>query len=154
MEAMRHGNSSLRVWSKPGGRDGDGETPAQVALRSTFHDLSDQQLQIYAKELQEHYHEERRLRQKLEEWNGQLQQMLVEMTAMSKFMQERLAQSFSMAYAYRGLMGELEQIQMRAYGLLQGASTESEPEMQQLYADISAIVTRLRAIPQGNPTAG
>jgi len=52
--------------------------------------LSRQQLEIYARELQQHFREERRLQQQLRERNGQLEQRLRELSALNTMFQAHL----------------------------------------------------------------
>ena len=58
-----------------------GVTPGNDTITRTFDDLERQQLEIYARELQEHFDEEHRLRGELEERNRNLEQRLREIAA-------------------------------------------------------------------------
>ena len=65
-------------------------TTALEETLDTFDLLSRQQLEIYARELQQHFREERRLRQLLREHNGQLEQRMRELTALNTMFQAHL----------------------------------------------------------------
>ena len=54
--------------------------------------LSRAQLEIYAKEIKEHYLEECHLRQELEDRNRQMEQKVREITALNQLFQKHLAE--------------------------------------------------------------
>ena len=64
-------------------------------LEKSFDRLSEKQLDIYATELQQHYHEERRLRRELERRNHELEQRVNELLSLNKLFQKFMAQSFA-----------------------------------------------------------
>ena len=63
-------------------------------LEKSFDRLSEKQLDIYATELQQHYHEERRLRRELETRNYELEQRVNELMSLNRLVQKFMAQSF------------------------------------------------------------
>ena len=89
-----------------------GVTPGNDTITRTFDDLERQQLEIYARELQEHFDEEHRLRGELEERNRNLEQRLREIAAiegMNKTIwrqNEKLSQIHSLAPATPDHTGE------------------------------------------------
>ena len=60
----------------------------------SFDRLSERQLAIYATELQEHYHEERRLRRELETRNRELEQRVNELLSLNRLFQKFISQGF------------------------------------------------------------
>ena len=60
----------------------------------SFDRLSERQIEIYANELQEHYHEERRLRRELESRNHELEQRVNELLSLNRLFQKFLSQGF------------------------------------------------------------
>ena len=64
-------------------------------LEKSFDRLSERQLDIYATELQDHYHEERRLRRELEKRNQELEQRVNELLSLNRLFQKFMAQSFA-----------------------------------------------------------
>ena len=74
----------------------------------TFEELSRQQLEIFAKEIQEHFSEERRLREELEVRNERLEQRLREITAIERMNQTIDAQNqdLSLLHASGELLAE------------------------------------------------
>ena len=63
-------------------------------LEKSFDRLSEQQIEIYAKELQEHYHEERRLRRELETRNHELEQKVNELLSLNRLFQKFISEGF------------------------------------------------------------
>lgn len=82
-------------------------------ITRTFDDLERQQLEIYAKELQEHFNEEHRLRQQLEKRNEDLEQRLREIAAIEGMnrtiwrQNEKLSRIHSLAPATLHQTGEV-----------------------------------------------
>ncbi len=89
-----------------------GVTPVNDTITRTFDDLERRQLEIYARELQEHFDEEHRLRQELEKRNRNLEQRLREIAAiegMNKTIwrqNEKLSQIHSLAPATHNQTGD------------------------------------------------
>ena len=77
-----------------------------------------QQLEIYAKELKGHFDEERCLRQELEGRNEQLEQRVREITALNQMFQEHLAQDAPLARANVELREGLQRLVLDARVLL------------------------------------
>ncbi len=63
-------------------------------LEKSFDRLSERQMEIYATELQEHYHEERRLRRELETRNHELEQRVNELLSLNRLFQKFISQGF------------------------------------------------------------
>ena len=89
-----------------------GSTPPSASA-----DLMQRQPEISGKELREHYQEERQLRRKLDEWNGQLTDMLQQATSITRSFQERLGQGFGLVYAHRDLVDGIEMLAGEAEAL-------------------------------------
>ena len=63
-------------------------------LEKSFDRLSGRQMEIYATELQEHYHEERRLRRVLETRNHELEQRVNELLSLNRLFQKFISEGF------------------------------------------------------------
>lgn len=97
-----------------------------MAYDETWHSqtlagLDRQQLEIYAKELQEHYREQRRLRRELEGLNQVLEQRVRELQALNKLFQQHLVERSATAEAYRDLLAGLESVTQAGNALVERA---------------------------------
>lgn len=99
-------------------------------IRRTFQTLGRKQLEIYAREIQDHFHEELRLRKELEERNRQLEQRVREVTALNQSFQEHLRQRFEVVGAYREVLEKLHQLSEAASSLVQWAESQSLPDLE------------------------
>ncbi len=82
----------------------DAQLSGTYPVPRTFEQVSRQQLEIYAKELQELFGEERRLRHQLEDRNLQLEQRLREITAIERMNQTISQHNMELSQGYlRGL---------------------------------------------------
>ncbi len=68
-------------------------------LEKSFDRLSERQIEIYATELQQHYHEERRLRRELETRNHELEQRVNELLSLNRLFQKLISQGFEYSNA-------------------------------------------------------
>ena len=118
--------------------------PDKNQPKRSFADLGQQQLEIYARELQQHYQEERRLRESLESWNGQLEQVVREMTAMNKTLRDRLTQRFGLMYAYRDVLAGLQNLSLEASMLLSRQHVGDTEGLRKLAEEIAALELRAR----------
>ena len=89
-----------------------------------------QQLEIYARELKEHFNEERCLRQELEGRNEQLEFRVREISALNRLFQEHLNQRFAVAQAYRELLKDLEGYPQDLERIIQRALSQPLPDLQ------------------------
>ncbi len=69
-------------------------------IPETYAKMSQQQLQIYASELRDHFLEERRLREQLEVRNRELGQRITELAALNRLFRRFLDDYFAMMDAY------------------------------------------------------
>ena len=90
----------------------------------SFEQVSREQLEIYAREIQASFHKERRFRQELEDRNRELQQRVREITALNKMFQEHLART-PLAQAYVELREGLQRLVREADALLERERAES-----------------------------
>ena len=81
---------------------------------ATFDQITREQLEIYAREVQTHYKEERRLRRQLEERNEALEQRIREITALNQLFQRHLAERDSLVDSCMRLGDELQAMADRA----------------------------------------
>ncbi len=70
----------------------------------TFAVLTEQQLQIYANELHQHYREEHRLRRELQSRNKELEQRVNELLCLNQLFQRFMAQLFDPSQTQHGLI--------------------------------------------------
>ncbi|MBI4310891.1 MAG: hypothetical protein HY681_03825 [Chloroflexi bacterium] len=82
------------------------------------------QLEIYAKELQEHFQRERTLRQELETRNRELEQRLMELTALNQLFQRYLEERSTVLDALQTLVGSLSQVSGEASNILSKVRSE------------------------------
>lgn len=94
-----------------------------------FEALSREQIYIYAKEIQEHFREERRLRMELEEQNQKLAQRVQELSALNRLFQEHLEQRSDMVQAYREVLQGVERLAQEATALARRAQSLPLPDL-------------------------
>ncbi|MFQ6031007.1 MAG: adenylate/guanylate cyclase domain-containing protein, partial [Dehalococcoidia bacterium] len=94
----------------------------------TFRDLRRNQLEIYAKELQEHFQQERRLRRGLEASHRELEQRIREVTALNSLFQEHLRQRSAVVEAYAEVREGLQRISRETSALAERARSERLPD--------------------------
>lgn len=98
---------------------GDAEDDRSV-VQESFDQFSKKQLQIYAAELNQHYHEERRLRRELENRNRELAQKVKELLSLNNLFQKFLALNFDRGQSDLSLSSASE--------LVLGESSDADPE--------------------------
>lgn len=87
---------------------------ANSEIPETFSKMGQQQLEIYARELYEHFQGERRLRGELEERNRELQQHINELTALNKLFHQFLDEYFALVESYGAMANEMERFAREA----------------------------------------
>lgn len=85
----------------------DTNKPAQ--LRS-FDDLTKDQMAIYAKELNDHFRAERKLRISLTERNNELEQRAREVAGLNHLLQQHLAEWYKLAHEYREVLQSMKDL--------------------------------------------
>jgi len=100
-----------------------------ASYRTSGH-LSHQQMQIYARELQEHFLEEQRLRQELAEMGWHLEQSLRELKALNYLFQEHLGQRFAVGEAYQELLEGLQRLIQETSPLAERTQSQPLPDLQ------------------------
>ena len=98
----------------------------------TFEKLSRAQLEIYARELNEHVQVERRLRLELEGQNRQLEQRVREITALNQLFQRHLDERLAVVKAYKEVLDGLNRIGREFSALVRRAEEQSLPDIQEL----------------------
>ena len=73
----------------------------------SFDDLTRDQIAIYAKELNEHFRKERKLRMSLQDRDGQLEQRAREVTALNHMLQQHLLEWYKVAQEYREVLSAI-----------------------------------------------
>ncbi len=84
------------------------------------------QLEIYAKELQMHFQEERRLRYELEARNKELERRLAELTALNQLFQQHLEQRMTAVASLQSLASQLEQLSKNAGAMVSLVGVKAE----------------------------
>ena len=97
------------------------------SIPRTFAQLGRQQLEIYARELQQHIQEERRLLQEIENRNQQLEKRVGELTALNSLFQVHLGQHFSVVEAFQNFVEGLQQLAHEATDLASQAPSRPIP---------------------------
>ena len=98
----------------------------------TFEKLSRAQLEIYAKELNEHIQAERRLRLELEGQNQRLEQRVREITALNQLFQRHLDERLAVVQAYKDVLEGLNIIGREFSALVRRAEEQPLPDIQEL----------------------
>ncbi|MBI2166106.1 MAG: hypothetical protein HYU29_06870 [Chloroflexi bacterium] len=101
----------------------------------TYHKLSKQQLEIYAKELLEHYKDGQRLRHELMERNQQLARRVQELGALNKLFQGHLDRYFAMVESNLGVVEVLQSLAKESAEALGNPGSRSTPEATDAHAD-------------------
>lgn len=105
--------------------------------QATFDDLNRKQLEIYAKELQMHFIEERRLRQELYDRNQQLELRVQEITALNQLFKQHLDQRFEAARAFKDLLKGLANVSEAIDGINNKAKSYDLPDADEIGVDLS-----------------
>lgn len=112
--------------------------------RRSFEQLAQEQLGIYARELQEHYREERRLRQQVAEWDQRLQAIIQEMATLRDLLLSRLRQHFAHSEDQRQFLAAMDWLADRCAALGQKAPADLPTGVLGLEADIRALAEYAR----------
>jgi hypothetical protein len=76
----------------------------------TFDDITKQQIAIYAKELNDHFRNERRLRGNLQERDAMLEQRAREVSALNNLLQQQLVEWYKVAQEYREVLSTIKDV--------------------------------------------
>ena len=76
--------------------------------REPLIEVSRDQIEVYAAELQQHFREQKKMHRELEERNQQLEQRLMEITSLNRLFQDHLAERSSLFGVYRNILTGLE----------------------------------------------
>jgi hypothetical protein len=87
-----------------GGSMSDEMQTAMPATGSTFEQMTKQQIAIYAKELNNHFRNERKLRVNLSDRDSQLDQRAREVSALNNLLQQQLIEWYKIAKEYREVL--------------------------------------------------
>lgn len=97
--------------------------------------LNQQQLEIYAKELQRTFQEERRLSDQLKERNQELEQRVNELTALNRMFQEHLSERYTVIETYKKLVNGLRRLVQEASDLEEFARSQPIPDLEGIVED-------------------
>ncbi len=103
-----------------------------------FGRVSREQLELYAREFQKHYLEQRRLRHELEERNRQLELRLRELTALNRIVQLHIDEHFAVIDAYKKLLEELESSPENLVDIVQRAQSQPIFDLQPMTNNLLA----------------
>lgn len=94
----------------------------------SFDELSRQQLEIYARELQQHFREEQRLRTELEERNQQVEQRLQELLALNRLFQGYLEEHHAVINAFGEVVETLNRLARESQTVLDRVRSQRPTE--------------------------
>lgn len=95
----------------------------------TFEQFNRDQLEIYARELNQHFREERALRQKLEERNKQLEQRVQEITALNALFRQNLEQRSQVEEGYHSILEKIKRLAEEVNALVEEAKDSDHREL-------------------------
>ena len=84
------------------------KTRKKEPAREPLIEVSRNQIEVYAAELQHHFREQKKMHKELEERNQQLEQRLMEITSLNRLFQDHLAERSSLFGVYRNILTGLE----------------------------------------------
>ncbi len=93
----------------------------QQATRSTartFEELNKEQIAIYAKELNDHFRNERKLRGNLSDRDAELDQRAREVSALNNLLQQQLVEWYKIAKEYREVLESINEMLKEGTGEL------------------------------------
>lgn len=102
----------------------------------SYDNLSRQQLEIYARELSEHFNEERKLRQQLEERSKELEKRVREVTALNTMFQKHLTERFALVQAYKDMLEQMQTLSMQVESMVKKARSQPIPDLSDIAGDI------------------
>jgi hypothetical protein len=85
------------------------QTSKKIEGRS-FDEITKQQIAIYAKELNDHFRNERRLRGNLQERDAMLEQRAREVSALNNLLQHQLVEWYKVAQEYREVLSTIKDV--------------------------------------------
>lgn len=98
----------------------------------SYDNLSRQQLEIYARELSEHFNEERKLRQQLEERGKELEKRVREVTALNNMFQKHLSERFALIQAYKDMLEHMQTLSVQVEGMVKKARSQPIPDLSDI----------------------
>lgn len=84
----------------------------------TFEELNKEQIAIYAKELNDHFRNERKLRVNLSDRDAQLDQRAREVSALNNLLQQQLVEWYKIAKEYREVLESINEMLKEGTGEL------------------------------------
>ena len=85
-------------------------TTPEPVVKGSFDEMTKQQIAIYAKELNEHFRNERRLRGSLKHSDSMLEQRAREVSALNNLLQQQLVEWYKVAQEYREVLGTIKDV--------------------------------------------
>jgi hypothetical protein len=107
------------------------QTTTQPKAR-TYEELTKEQIAIYAKELNDHFRNERKLRINLSDRDAQLDQRAREVSALNNLLQQQLVEWYKIAKEYREVLESINDLLQEGTGDL--------PISEELKGMIAAVV--------------
>ena len=90
----------------------------QAAKARTYEELTKEQIAIYAKELNDHFRNERKLRINLSDRDAQLDQRAREVSALNNLLQQQLVEWYKIAKEYREVLESINDMLKEGTGNL------------------------------------
>ena len=78
--------------------------------RKSFEDLTKDQMAIYAKELNDHFRAERKLRMSLTQRNAELEQRAREIAGLNNILQQHLAEWYKLSHEYHEVLTAIREL--------------------------------------------
>ena len=98
-------------------------------IRGNLEEFSQKQLEMYARDLQQSFLEERRLSRELQDRNRQLEQRIQELTALNRLFQQHLSERYQVVETYRQVLAKLATLAEDARALQNFAQSQPLPEL-------------------------
>lgn len=100
----------------------------QSSASQNLEGMDRRQLEIYARELREHFREERRLRRELDDLNKVLEQRVGELEALNRMFQQHLVERTEMAEAFSKMASALEAVSQAGNALVDRVKAQPIPD--------------------------
>ena len=103
--------ATTKTRAKPAAKPrGKAKPEAKLKFKLTYDDLTQEQISIYAKELNDYFRKERELRESLEERDDELSQRAREVAALNQMLQQHLLEWYQIAQDYREVLRAIKEM--------------------------------------------
>ena len=101
----------------------------ETSISQTLEGMDRQQLEIYARELRQHFRAERKLREEVDGLNQVLEQRVRELGALNQLFQQHLVERSAIADAYNEMAKALEGVSRAGNALVDRVKSEPLPDL-------------------------